>query len=163
MAYVGSLLHDQRLDFVMLLRDIPQDDSPYARVIQSWIEGRQHLLLLSAILGRAPGCTTEDLVPAADYIRAVEQVYATRLSGAPLTLAGDETQPILARVTTALAARGVADFHRDRVARRGMGELSARGTLTPSTQEAVTRVVAAINAAFTADDGVKLMPQLADT
>ncbi len=163
MAYVGSLLHDQRLDFVMLLRDIPQDDSPYARVIQSWIEGRQHLLLLSAILGRAPGCTTEDLFPAADYIRAVEQVYATRLSGAPLTLAGDETQPILARVTTALAARGVADFHRDRVARRVMGELSARGTLTPSTQEAVTRVVAAINAAFTADDGVKLMPQLADT
>jgi hypothetical protein len=148
MAYVGSLLHDQQLNFIMLLRDIPQDDSPYARVIQSWIEGRQHLLRLSAVLDRAPGCTTEDLYPVSEYLRAVEQVYGTRLGGTPLTLDGDDTQPILARVAAALTARGITDFHRDRVARRLVNELSARGVLPAVMHDTVARVAAAINAAF---------------
>ncbi|MHB9024423.1 MAG: AAA family ATPase [Armatimonadota bacterium] len=146
-AFIGSLLHGDHPQAIMLTSADPEEGSDSVRFARRWLTNGESLLVMKDVLSLPYPCTVEDLFPPEEYLAWVNATYRNKFAQQPLEFTDAGGQPVLQRVTQALAARGMRGFSRKRVARRMLTELAGKPaeTLSPQTIERFAALFAAIN------------------
>jgi predicted ATP-dependent endonuclease of OLD family len=147
-AYVGTILHGQKLNVAVLLDSDPEGKSAYEQLVHQWIMEEKHVLRLGDLLGTKDQRTLEDLFDETYYVGHVTAAYATELSAQPLAISPDRVRPIIDRVEQALKGKGVDKFNKGRVGKRIMADLAKKSLsdLPKDTIENFEKVIAAVNA-----------------
>ena len=146
-AYVGTILHGQKLNVAVLLDSDQEGKSAYEQLVYQWILDEKHVLRLGDVLGVKEQRTLEDLFDEVYYMGHVNAAYQKELAGQPLTISPDRSRPIIGRVEEALKAKGVDKFNKGRVGKRIMVDLPMKklADLPKDTLDNFTKVIAAIN------------------
>jgi len=146
-AYVGTILHGQKLNVAVLLDSDQEGKSAYEQLVHQWILDEKHVLRLGDVLGVKEQRTLEDLFDEDYYMGHVNAAYQKELGSQPLTISPDRMRPIVERVEEALRANGVDKFNKGRVAKRIMFDLPKQrlADLTKETVDNFTKVIEAIN------------------
>ncbi len=147
-AYVGTILHGQKLNVAVLLDSDPEGKSAYEQLVHQWIMDEKHVLRLGEVLGVKDQRTLEDLFDEGYYTAHVNAAYERELGGQPLTISPDRARPLVERVEEALKSKGVSKFNKGRVGKRIMLDLPKKklAELPKGTVENFEKVIAAINA-----------------
>jgi predicted ATP-dependent endonuclease of OLD family len=145
-AYVGTILHGQKLNVAVLLDSDQEGKNAYEQLVHQWIVEAKNVLLLSEVLGVAEQRTLEDLFDENYYLAHVSTAYSKELDGKPLTLAQDK-RSVVERVEEAFKAKGVDRFNKGRVSKRIMEELPRKklADMPKDTVKNFQTVITAIN------------------
>jgi predicted ATP-dependent endonuclease of OLD family len=146
-AYVGTILHGQKLNVAVLLDSDAEGKNAYEQLVKQWILDAKHVLSLNDVIGVSESRTLEDLFDEAYYLNHVITAYQKELRDKPLTLTPGDKRPIVERIEDALKATGIASFNKGRVAKRIMEDLPQKKLtdLSKATVENFKKVIAAIN------------------
>lgn len=146
-AYVGTILHGQKLNVAVLLDSDPEGTNTYEQLVKQWILDAKHVLRVGDVLDTKDQRTLEDLFDENYYLSHVNAAYRKELGGQPLAISADKARAIVDRVEEALKTKGVDKFNKGRVAKRIMDELPRKKLtdLTPGTVEKFKKIIAAIN------------------
>lgn len=146
-AYVGTVLHGQKLDVMVLLDSDQEGKNAYEQLVHQWIMDNKYVLMLGEVLGLSHSCALEDLFSESYYLAFVQSAYNKELGKKTLKLAKESNQSIVDRVETALKSHGIEHFNKGRVAKRIMKDLAQR-TLTDLPEDTINnfkKVIDSIN------------------
>lgn len=146
-AYVGTILHGQELNVMVLLDSDKEGEEARRQLVHEWILKDNSVLMLGKLLGLSHPCTLEDLFDEPYYLGHVQTAYASELGTNKIKLA-KANKPIVERVEEALQAVGVAKFNKGRVAKLIMQDLAGKTTenLPPAVVGKFRQTFAAVNA-----------------
>ena len=146
-AYVGTILHAQKLNVAVLLDSDTEGDAAYKQLVNEWILKDKFVLRAGQILGVKENRALEDLFDEEYYLTLTQAAYATELAGKKLTLKSQPNLPLVERVGEALKQAGIAEFNKGRVAKRIMDDLAKKkiSDLPMTTVNNFTKVFTAIN------------------
>lgn len=158
-AYVGTMLHWQHLNVVVLLDSDPEGKKVADGLIKQWILKGRHILLIGDAAGRTGEVALEDLFPTGFYLSYVNAVYTKELAGKPVTeaeLAAIHDAQIVRRVDSVFKARGLPlnseglAFNKGRVAKKMMEEFSKKklADLPVGVFDAFTKLFERVNEAM---------------
>jgi predicted ATP-dependent endonuclease of OLD family len=146
-AYIGTILHGQKLKVMVLLDSDLDGKSAYEQLVHQWILAEKHVLMLGQVLGISHSCTIEDMFSEDYYMEHVNAAYHSELGKKNLKLGKKTNQPIVERVELALKAQGIERFNKGRVGKRIMKNLADKKLvdISEETIENFRRVIIAIN------------------
>lgn len=155
-AYVGTTLHWQHLNVIVLLDSDPEGKRVADGLIKQWLLKDRHVLKIGDASGVSGDVSVEDLFPANFYLGYLNDAYAKELNGKPVTsaeLAAVRDPQIVRRIDVVLKARGVQpnsegmSFNKGRVAKRMMEDLSKKklSDLPAGVFDSFSRLFAKIN------------------
>jgi predicted ATP-dependent endonuclease of OLD family len=146
-AYVGTILHAQKLNVAVLLDSDIEGDAAYKQLVNEWILKDKFVLRVGQILGMKENRALEDLFDEEYYLTLTQAAYTTELAGKRLTLKSQPHLPLVERVGEALKQAGIAEFNKGRVAKRIMDDLAKKkiSDLPTTTVNNFTKVIAVIN------------------
>ena len=146
-AYIGTILHGQKLNVAVLLDSDQEGKTAYEQLVHQWILDEKHALLIGRILGIAHSCALEDLFSEEYYLFHVAAAYKSELDDKPIVLSDRTGAPIVERVEKALKERGIEQFNKGRVAKRIMRDLANKSIadLPVETVDNFKKVFATIN------------------
>jgi len=108
-AYVGTMLHGQQLNVVVLLDSDPEGQRVAEGLVKKWIMKDRHVLLLGQAINRSEETTIEDLFPEEFYLDSVNKAYSRELKANPITLedlAKHHHPQIIKRIDSVFIERG---------------------------------------------------------
>ena len=146
-AYVGTILHAQKLNVAVLLDSDTDGDAAYKQLVNEWILKDKFVLRAGQILGVKENRALEDLFDEDYYLTLTQAAYSTELTGKKLALKSQPNLSLVVRVGEALKQAGIADFNKGRVAKRIMDDLAKKkiSDLPTTTVSNFTKVITAIN------------------
>jgi predicted ATP-dependent endonuclease of OLD family len=146
-AYVGTILHGQKLDVMVLLDSDQEGKNAYEQLVNQWIMDNKYVLMLGEVLGLPHSCALEDLFSESYYLEFVQSAYNKELGKKTLKLSKESNQSIVDRVETALKSHGIEHYNKGRVAKRIMKDL-AQKTLADLPEDTINnfkKVIDSIN------------------
>jgi hypothetical protein len=146
-AYVGTILHAQKLKVAVLLDSDAEGDTAYKQLVREWILKDKFALRIGEILGVKENRALEDLFDEGYYLALAEAAYSTELAGKKLELKPQSNLQLTERVAVALKEAGIGEFNKGRVAKRIMDDLAKKNIsdLPVTTVDNFTKVIGAIN------------------
>ena len=146
-AYVGTILHGQNLDVMVLLDSDQEGKNAYEHLVHQWIIDNKHVLMLGNVLGLSYSCALEDLFSEDYYLEHVQAAYRAELGIKTLKFGNESNQSIVERVATALKGHGIEHYNKGRVAKRIMKDLAQKTLLNlpEETIENFKKVISAVN------------------
>jgi predicted ATP-dependent endonuclease of OLD family len=146
-AYVGTILHGQKLDVMVLLDSDQEGKNAYEQLVYQWIMENKYVLMLGQVLGVTHPCALEDLFSEDYYLEHAQAAYRSELGKKTLKLSKDSTQSIVDRVEVALNGYGIEHYNKGRVAKRIMKNLAQKtlADLPEETVENFKKVISALN------------------
>jgi len=146
-AYVGTILHAQKLNVAVLLDSDTEGDAAYKQLVNEWILKDKFVLRAGQILGVKENRALEDLFDEEYYLALTQAAYSAELAGKKLALKLPANLPLVERVGEALKQAGIAEFNKGRVAKRIMDDLAKKkiSDLPTTTVNNFTKVITAIN------------------
>ena len=146
-AYVGTILHGQKLNVCVMLDSDVEGNHAYQQLVHQWIIDRRYVLMLGEVLGESKQVTLEDLFDRDYYLDKSDAAYARELSGRKLKDLVSAELPILAAIEKALKGIGLETFNKGRVAKLIMSDLAKKKIADLGTDTAMKfgRVVDTVN------------------
>ena len=146
-AYVGTILHGQKLDVMVLLDSDQEGKNAHEQLVRQWVMENKYVLMLGEILGMNHSCALEDLFSESYYLEFVQAAYHKELGKKTLKLGKESNQSIVERVETALKVHGIEHYNKGRVAKRIMKDLAQKNLsdLPDETVKNFNQVINAVN------------------
>jgi hypothetical protein len=146
-AYIGTMLHAQRLNVAFLLDSDTNGEDVLRKLVQLWVRGDRHVLRVGQILGAPGNRMIEDVFEEVYYLMHTRLAYQKELSGRNLTLPQAPERSVVERMEAAFKALGIPRFNRNRVARKILEDLAKKkpAQLPAATAENFRKLVSAIN------------------
>jgi hypothetical protein len=146
-AYIGTILHAQKLNVAVLLDSDTDGNAAYRQLVHEWILKDKFVLRVGEIIGVKESRALEDLFGEEYYLVLTKAAYANELTGKIITLKPQANLQLVERVDEALKELGIPEFNKGRVAKRIMDDLAKKkiSDLPAETIERFKKVIAAIN------------------
>lgn len=148
-AYIGTMLHSQKLNVAVLLDSDPDGEQAHEQLVHRWILDSKYVLMPGDVLG-LKRCSIEDFFAESFYLNKVNEAYARELAGRRILLdpktAGKKT--IIERVQDGFSTLGFGKFSKARVSKRIISELAKKnlGAVDADTVAKFRKLIDAINA-----------------
>ena len=148
-AYIGTILHGQKLHVAVLLDSDPAGQRAYEELVHKWILQDKYVLMLDpepAIDGER---CLEDMFTDDYYLGFVHEAYEKELKelGKEKLMLDNNSGPIIQRIESSLKDAGIKVFNKGRVAKRIMKDLSGKSVedLPSDTVNNFANVIAKVN------------------
>jgi predicted ATP-dependent endonuclease of OLD family len=147
-AYVGTILHGQKLNVAVLLDSDAEGNAAYKQLVHEWILKNKFVLRVGEILNVKENRALEDLFGEEYYLVMTQAAYSPELAGKKLSLKPQPNLLLVERVSEALKQMGIEEFNKGRVAKRIMDDLAKKkiSDLPATTVENFKKVIGTINA-----------------
>lgn len=146
-AYVGTILHGQKLNVAVLLDSDTEGEAAYKQLVREWILKDKFVLRVGEIIGVKENRVIEDLFDEDYYLAMTQSAYSAELADKKLTLKPQPGLTLVERIGEALKQSGVPEFNKGRVAKRIMDDLAKKkiSDLPTATVGNFSKTIAAIN------------------
>ncbi len=148
-AYIGTILHGQKLHVAALLDSDSAGEQASKQLVHKWIFDSMCVIMVGDVIGSKP-CALEDLFGEDYYIAKVAETYSKELAGKPITLQTEtaQTKSLVHRVEDAFRREKLGHFNKGRVAKRIMTDLGKSGlsAVYEDTVSSFRKVINAVNA-----------------
>lgn len=144
-AYLGTLLHGQKLDVAVVLDSDSEGKAAQQQIVNNWIMKDENVLMLGNVIESKKPTALEDLFGNDFYVSKANQTYAAELKGKALAIKEDG-RSIVERITEAMTEQGI-QFNKGRVAKCIIGDLAKMNVsdLDKTTLENFSKVFTAAN------------------
>ena len=145
-AYIGKILHGQKLNVAVLLDSDPEGQAAYKQLVHQWILQDKDVIMLGSVLATDDERCLEDMFAEDYYFGFVHEAYNKELGKDKLTL-DNSSGPIIQRVASSLKDAGIEVFNKGRVAKLIMTDLSGKSAedLPSDTVNNFAKVIAEVN------------------